>query len=78
MEINSDTHFSIVPSDGAMTVDGKGMGGLDFTSANIPEGINALQWESGQGELEYLDARANPNVIINNASTAGIISFTCK
>ena len=65
MEINSDTHFSIVPSDGAMTVDGKGMGGLDFTSANIPEGINALQWESGQGELEYLDARANPNVIIN-------------
>ena len=65
MEINSDTHFSIVPSDGAMTVDGKGMGGLDFTSANIPEGINALQWESGQGELEYTDARANPNVIIN-------------
>ena len=56
MEINGDTHFSIVPSDGAMTVDGKGMGGLDFTSANIPEGINALQWESGQGELEYTDA----------------------
>ena len=30
------THFSIVPADGAMTVDGQGMGGIDFTSANIP------------------------------------------
>ena len=38
MEITSDTHFSIVPSDGAMTVDGKGMGGIDFTSAGIPDG----------------------------------------
>tara|TARA_B110000908_G_C10253471_1_gene453725 strand:+ start:1957 stop:2991 length:1035 start_codon:yes stop_codon:yes gene_type:complete len=65
--INSDTHFSIVPSDGSMTVDGKGMGGIDFSSANIPSEINALQWESGQGELEYLDARNNPNVIINDA-----------
>lgn len=58
------THFSIVPSDGAMTVDGKGMGGIDFSSANIPADINALQWEDGQGELEYLDARNNPNVIL--------------
>jgi len=65
--INSDTHFSIVPADGAMTVDGKGMGGIDFSSANIPTDVNALQWESGQGELEYLDARNNPNVIINDA-----------
>ena len=67
MEINSDTHFSIVPSDGAMTVNGKGMGGIDFSSANIPEGVNALQWESGQGELEYTDARNNPNVILDTA-----------
>ena len=67
MEINSDTHFSIVPSDGAMTVNGKGMGGIDFSSANIPGGVNALQWESGQGELEYTDARGNPNVILDTA-----------
>jgi len=58
------THFSIVPSDGAMTVDGQGMGGIDFSSANIPADINALQWEDAQGELEYLDARNNPNVIL--------------
>ncbi len=58
------THFSIVPSDGAMTVDGQGMGGIDFSSANIPADINALQWEDGQGELEYLDARNNPNIIL--------------
>ncbi len=58
------THFSIVPADGAMTVDGKGMGGIDFSSANIPADINALQWEDGQGELEYLDARNNPNIIL--------------
>jgi hypothetical protein len=58
------THFSIVPSDGAMTVDGQGMGGIDFSSANIPADVNALQWEDGQGELEYLDARNNPNVIL--------------
>jgi hypothetical protein len=58
------THFSIVPADGAMTVDGKGMGGIDFSSADIPADINALQWEDGQGELEYLDARNNPNVIL--------------
>ena len=64
MEITSDTHFSIVPSDGAMTVDGQGMGGIDFTSANIPADIHALQWEDGQGELEYIDARNNPNVIL--------------
>ena len=67
MEINSDTHFSIIPADGAMTVDGKGMGGIDFSSANIPADINALQWESGQGELEYTDARNNPNAIIDVA-----------
>ena len=65
--LNSDTHFSIVPSDGSMTVDGKGMGGIDFSSANIPSGINALQWASGQGELEYLDARSNPNVMLDTA-----------
>ena len=58
------THFSIVPSDGAMTVDGQGMGGIDFTSANIPPYVNALQWEGGQGELEHLDARNTPNVIL--------------
>jgi hypothetical protein len=58
------THFSIVPSDGAMTVDGKGMGGIDFSSANIPPYVNALQWEGGQGELEHLDARNTPNVIL--------------
>jgi hypothetical protein len=65
MEINRDTHFSIVPADAAMTVGRKNMGGLDFTSANIPEGINALQWANGQGELEYEDARANPNVMLD-------------
>ena len=58
------THFSIVPADGAMTVDGQGMGGIDFSSANIPADVNALQWEDGQGELEHLDARNNPNVIL--------------
>ena len=58
------THFSIVPADGAMTVDGQGMGGIDFTSANIPPYVNALQWEGGQGELEHLDARNTPNVIL--------------
>ncbi len=58
------THFSIVPADGAMTVDGKGMGGIDFSSANIPPYVNALQWEGAHGELEHLDARSNPNVIL--------------
>ena len=64
METNSDIHFSIVPPDGTMTVDGKGMGGIDFSSADIPADVNALQWEDAQGELEHIDARNNPNEIL--------------
>ena len=48
---------SIVPADGAVSVDGVGFGGLDLSSVNPT--IHAVQWYDTYGEVEFKDVFAN-------------------
>jgi hypothetical protein len=46
---------TIIPSDGFVSVDGEGYGGLDLSF--MASDIHALQWYGADGEVEIKDAR---------------------
>jgi hypothetical protein len=45
--------LSIIPSDGAVYVDGAAHLDLDLSSCGIPSNVHALQWYDTYGELEF-------------------------
>lgn len=45
--------ITVVKDDAAVSVDGKGFGGLDLSF--LPDGIHAIQWSGAQGEIEWRD-----------------------
>jgi hypothetical protein len=51
--------LAIIVDDGAVYTDDKVIIGLDFSACGIPEDIHAIQWQDGQGEVEYRDTRHN-------------------
>ena len=44
---------TIVPADGAVSIDGVGFGGLDLST--ISTAIHAVQWYDTYGEVEFKD-----------------------
>lgn len=46
-------NVTIIPSDGAVYVDGFAFFGL---SLGVPEDVHALQWKSSKGWLEFVDS----------------------
>jgi hypothetical protein len=43
--------LTIVPSDGFISIDGRGFSHLDMSS--VPENIHAVQWDGAAGWIEY-------------------------
>lgn len=56
--------ITIIPKDGFVSVDGKGLIGIDMSGA--PENIHAVQFDSPYGHTEYNDG--TPNSIIASIS----------
>jgi hypothetical protein len=51
--------LTIIVDDNAVYVDGVMRGyepSLDLTSANIPTGVHALQWNQDSGWIEFVDS----------------------
>ncbi len=46
-------NVTIIPSDGAVYVDGFAFFGLSFAA---PEDVHALQWKSSKGWIEFVDS----------------------
>ena len=55
-------HLSIVPEDNAVSKGGKGFGGLNLSSCNIPANINALQWNGTSGWVEFITPIENEDI----------------
>lgn len=45
--------ITIIPSDRAVYVDNQCSIGLDLSSCNVPENVQALQWYSDHGDIEF-------------------------
>jgi len=54
--------LTIVVADNAVSKDGAGHGGLDFSSCNIPTNVWALQWDNDSGHIEYIGASPNEEI----------------
>lgn len=48
--------LTIIPSDGAVYVDGDAVSGLDIAA---PGNVHALQWSGASGHIEYTDSQPN-------------------
>jgi hypothetical protein len=57
--------LTIIPSDGSIYVDGRGYTNLDLTWIPEIDGkkVHAVQWEDGQGEVEFVGHDQNLKII---------------
>lgn len=56
---------TIIVEDGAVYLDQYAYAGLDFSSCDIPNGVHALQWLNGSGQIEF-----KSNWVLNEEITA--------
>lgn len=55
--------ITVVPADGAVYLDNHGYSDMDLSSCNIPEEVQAFQWEKGLGWIEFLSDTENKEVL---------------
>jgi len=56
--------LTIIPSDRAVYVDNQCSIGLDLSSCDIPKNIQALQWYSDHGNIEFLENIPNEEITV--------------
>jgi hypothetical protein len=57
--------LTIIPSDGAVYVDGVSYVKLDLSSCGIPSDVHAFQWYETEGEVEFSGSPKPQNELIS-------------
>jgi hypothetical protein len=56
--------LTIIPVDGSIGIDGKFYINIDLSSCNIPNNVQAFQWDNGSGWIEFNTPIANEEITV--------------